>query len=378
MIVLGLAAAVLVAVVIEITCRISLRYLLRRYSNMPNSRTVYSVHEDLRAWLPAEVDYAVNREGERGNPLPKVKSLYRVLLAGGSAAECTLLPWEDSIGGHLDALLNAPDARAQLGTEAAHVGVVAHSQLDAHGIAFILKNILPGYRSLDTVLLLSGLSDALLWLEAGAPSGAAAPSLDKSAEWLLNYPEMRFRTKKPAALVLLQLVWIYCFGRTVRHTGAGRYATKELKSRLSAPSPISIDSDPTVMVQTYKQNLRAAIDTARRYARRVILIEQYWFDRLDRPSQDQILSWSGRLGDPRAPGPAKFIQRAEMLELFRLVGKATLETADECGLECVSLEGNIEPRAGIFYDDLHFAPEGGRQIAEVIAKTILSPASIKR
>jgi len=270
-IILCITILVFTATVVEWLCRLLLRNVLRRYSSPPNSRTIFSVHEGLRRWLPTEVEYKVNREGERGTPLPKVNLLYRVLLSGGSAAECGLLSWKDSIGGHLQTLLNQPHARATLRAEAAHVGVVAHSQLDSHGIAFILKNILPYYRPLDTVLLLTGLSDVLLWLEAGAPSGAAAPSVAKSAEWLLNYPEMRFSVNRPATLLMLQRAWTYCFGRTVIHDKAGRHVLRELEARSQARPHVYIDLDPSVMVKVYKQNLCSAVDVARRYAKRVIL-----------------------------------------------------------------------------------------------------------
>jgi lysophospholipase L1-like esterase len=307
-------------------------------------------------------------------PLPKVDSYYRVLLSGGSAAECGLLSWKDSIGGHLETLLSVPDACASLGVEAAHVGVIAHSQLDAHGIVFILKNILPYYRSLDMVILLTGHSDVALWLEAGAPTGAAAPSVDKSDEWLLNYPEMRFRVNRPAIYLILKRVWIYYFGKTVIHANAGRHIAEEMEFRSRAMPHVNVDSDPSVMVRVYKQNLRSAVDIARRHAKRVILVRQYWFDESALAPQDRPLLWQGRLGSPKAPSPPKFIKRSQMIDLYRLVGQATQEVANECGVECVNLVNNLEPREGTFYDGTHFAPEGGRQTAEVIAKAILGRA----
>jgi hypothetical protein len=65
-----------------------------------------------------------------------------------------------------------------------------------------------------------------------------------------------------------------------------------------------------------------------------------------------------------------------MIDLFRLVGAATEEVANECGVECVNLVEQLEPREGNLYDSTHFAPEGGRQTAEVIAKTILGRADV--
>ena len=40
------------------------------------------MHERLRGWLPGEIEHYINREGERGMPLPKCASLHRVLLWG--------------------------------------------------------------------------------------------------------------------------------------------------------------------------------------------------------------------------------------------------------------------------------------------------------
>jgi hypothetical protein len=83
--------------------------------------------------------------------------------------------------------------------------------------------------------------------------------------------------------------------------------------------------------------------------------------------------WYGRLGHPKAPGPPKFINHSQILALFHLVERATQSVADMCGVEYLSLVGDPEAREGMFYDDSHYAPEGGRRAAEIIAQMILSP-----
>jgi hypothetical protein len=230
---------------------------------------------------------------------------------------------------------------------------------------------LPYYRALDTVILLTGHSDVALWLQAGAPSRTAAPSVDKSAEWLLNYPEMRFRVNRPAMCLIMRRAWIYCFGNTEIHPNAGRHIASEMECRSRAMPHVHIDSDSSVMVQAYKQNLLKAVDIARQHAKRVILVRQYWFDECALTPQNRPLLWQGRLGCPKAPGSPIFIERSQLIELYRLVGQATQEIANECGVECINLVDSLEPREGTFYDGSHFGPEGGHQTAEVIAKAVL-------
>ena len=55
------------------------------------------------------IRFAVNGEGERGDPLPRdTEGLYRVLVAGGSAAECGLLDQQSAWPAVLQTLLRRP------------------------------------------------------------------------------------------------------------------------------------------------------------------------------------------------------------------------------------------------------------------------------
>ena len=77
--------------------------------------------------LPPVARQRVNALGERGDPPPDDARAFRVLVVGGSAAECYLVDQPATWPQVVQAALNRPEALANLGAPAAHVGNLGRS-----------------------------------------------------------------------------------------------------------------------------------------------------------------------------------------------------------------------------------------------------------
>jgi len=76
----------------ELLARIYLKARDDWFVHAPYSRSEYVVDPIAFPRLPPTVRVAANSDGERGSKLPRrPDDLYRVLVAGGSAAECYML-----------------------------------------------------------------------------------------------------------------------------------------------------------------------------------------------------------------------------------------------------------------------------------------------
>ena len=129
---------------------------------------------------PSPVRFIVNSDGERGSEVPRnAPMLYRVLVAGGSAAESYILDQEASWPIVLQRILERPENLKRLGASHVHVGNIGKSGVGAELLDFILQRVLRRMDRLDVIMIMVGASDALHWLHEGAPptrSGRAPPT----------------------------------------------------------------------------------------------------------------------------------------------------------------------------------------------------------
>ena len=114
--------------------------------------------------------FDVNRDGERGDEVPRSsEGLYRVLVGGGSQPEGFFLDQDTAWPGALQRLLERPEHSSALGASKVHVGSIARSGVGSEALDLILERVLPRYPRLQPIIILVGASDVLRWLEQGAP-----------------------------------------------------------------------------------------------------------------------------------------------------------------------------------------------------------------
>lgn len=332
------------------------------------------MHVD-RAALPSlepAVRFEVNAEGERGDPLPRERSgLFRVLVAGGSAAEGYFLDQPSAWPQILQSLLDEPDAKSRLGARRVHVGNVARSLVPCEAIERILRAILPRYDRLDLILLMVGASDVVVWLEDGTPDtiGERATPLDELFD---EHPERRYGWT-PRALALRE-VFAHIRRRVarpvaVREHGGGRFVELRRRRR-EAREWIDSVPDPEPMLANYERHFRAALALARSKAERVIVVRQPWFEKAF-TLEEEAAMWSFSVGRPHLGPTTRYYTHRVAFELLQKIDARTAQVCSELGIEQLDLMPLLERSLATYYDFFHFTPRGARAVAEHVARAVL-------
>src|SRR5919106_2053699 len=157
-----------VAAVAELCARWWIRHQAAYYVCPPGLRLRLYPDREAFPELEPVVRFEVNREGERGSDVPRMRpgeSLYRILVLGGSQPEGYLLDQDTSWPGALQLLLATPEHLRKLGASAVHVGNIARSGVGAEALDLVLARVLPRYPRLAAIIILVGASDMLRWLE---------------------------------------------------------------------------------------------------------------------------------------------------------------------------------------------------------------------
>lgn len=366
------ACGVLLMVISEYALRFWLRNHARNWAFFPHSRLEMTIMPEICRYLTDRtVTYEVNEEGERAGPVPRGKKLYRVLVVGGSAAECRLLNREHSWAGVLERELNRPESLRALGAEVVHVGQMAMSQVDSRTLLRVLENTLRFYKKLDLIIVMNGASDPLRWLEEGAPSGGV-PDVADMGMFMASYPEKEYGWRNPALVryflkrirVRFQVERFQNVGRTIRDEGIARNAVKEF---------VKLDSDPAAMLDLYESTLRKVLRLAWGKTTRLMVVRQPWLDCYSFSPEDEKELWCGRVGHPKSAGPAKFLSHSDLMHYLRLMDERAVRASAAERVECLSVMEALPHRLGIFYDHFHFTKEGCEIVGRTVAAAVLAP-----
>lgn len=367
-----LGGGALAGVTAEAAARVRIRtrggyHVLRRWS-----RTEMALDREVLPRLEEVVRIEANRDGERGpEPPRRWEDTYRVLVAGGSAAECYLLDQESEWPAVVRRRLNRDPA--SLGAGAVHVGSVARSLVPCEAIETILRRVLPRYPRLDLVVLMIGASDVVAWLERGTPPEIEEGVYD-TARVFAEHPEGPFGWH-PRALALRQLAssWHRRLLRPVdRREGVGGRIARSRAMRARGAFLHEV-ADPTPMVASFERWLRRSIETARARASRVLVVRQPWLRR-DFTAEEELELWNFADGRPYVEECSRYYDHDVVNRLMSLVEQASGRVADECGVEQLGLMDVVAHDFEHFYDRLHFTPAGARIVGEAVAEAILAGA----
>ena len=152
-------------VVAELAARLVFRRFCRPYVWRPGSKLHMHMDRESLPDLEEVCRSEANAEGERGPELPRDRDgLYRVLVVGGSAAECFYLDKDSGWPAVVGELLARPENLARLGRRQVHVGNVARAGVGSVAMDLMLEALLPHYDRLDLVICMVGASDMLRWM----------------------------------------------------------------------------------------------------------------------------------------------------------------------------------------------------------------------
>ncbi|QDV06947.1 hypothetical protein Poly30_24650 [Planctomycetes bacterium Poly30] len=363
---LGAAAAFALA---ELGARAWIRKRDRWYIHQPFSRRHFTIATDVVPQLPGEATFEANADGERGDPVPEhPESVLRVLVAGGSAAECFLLDQKDTWSAALQDELRR---RPQLG-QGVHVGNVARSLITCRKINAILARVVPRLRSLDVVVLMVGASDLVDWFEAKTP-----PVIEEGpfqlADYVAEHPEGPFGWK-PKTLALYQIAR----GLNVRlrrpvqvKKNVGATIAKHRAARAATKNLLMETPDPAPMLNAFETHLRALIETCQKSAKHVVVAQQPWLDRDFTPDEAKRL-WNFGQGSPYRGALDAYYDIDLVRSLMERVDEVAVKVADEMGAARVDLRRFVPSDFDHFYDFLHHSPKGAKLVGAAIADKIAS------
>jgi lysophospholipase L1-like esterase len=321
--------------------------------------------------LERDVRFEVNRDGERGDDVPRsADGLFRVLVAGGSQPEGYLLDQDSNWPGALQRLLRTPENRAALGARQVHVGSVARSGVGSEALDLIFKQLLPRYPPLSAIIILVGASDVLRWLEVGAPPSPPPPV--RVADVFRCHPELTFGWR-PRRLALVELVlrlrrrWLQ---PVEVHERACRWMAKARSMRARATVIRTATPDPTPMLAHFDSNLRRAIQRARAHADRVIVVRQPWFARPSSPDE-LALMWHGGAGQAWVEEVTTFYSLEVLSDLMALLDARAAHIARGLDVEQLDLMPVLDASTRTYYDFFHATPAGTPIIAAAVAAAVL-------
>lgn len=364
--------ALLAALLAELATRLWLARRGSYYVWTPGSHLAMELERASLPTLPPVVRFDANREGERGPELPDDRAgTYRVLVAGGSAAECYYLDQETTWPEVIRRELSRPEALAQLGAEHVHVGNVGRSLVACEHVRVLLERTLPRYDKLDCLVFMVGASDMVFWLERGTP-----PTLDDeplpTERLFASHPEGPFGWR-PKALAARRVAayWRHVLRHEVTHrTRTGKTMIELRKMRAAAETWIEEVPDPAPMLDHFERHYRELLRFAGRYAKRVVVARQPWFEKEFTPDEAQWM-WQFGAGRPYLETVTTYYRHAVVWKLMRRIDERAAAIADELGVDHVDLQALLPRDLDHYYDEMHHTPKGCAVIGRAVARTIL-------
>ncbi len=367
---LGLAALLAIA---EWTARILRRRLVQYAVCQPGLRERIDVLPDVLPSQGQVVRFEANALGERGSDPPRAAdaSIYRVLVCGGSAAECFTLDQPASWPEVVKQQLAEPAALKILGREHVHLGNVSRSLALPWFVEQILRRLRPRYPRLDLIIIMTGAANTAAWLANRTPTVIdERPPVPENL--FAVSPEKQFRlTPRGTALYQSLRDWWTVTFRPIKRGSVGRTLARARGMRAAAKTTLADIPDPAVMVDHFDRGFRSLIAAAREMAPRVLVVRQPWMDKDSFTPTEQAAFWHGAGGHPHLGSVDTYYSLEVVTRLVRLVDRRAAEICDALGVEQVDLLPHLEPSLSTFYDFWHFTPPGAATAANAITAAIL-------
>lgn len=367
-------AIIVLCVAIELAARAWLARFGKYHVWPPYARTRMEIDRETLPSLGPVAHFEINQEGERGAMAPADWSrTYRVLVAGGSVAECYFLDQPSSWPEVIRRILNQPENLARLGAERAHVGNISRSLVACEHIDLILQRVLPRYERLDAVLFMVGASDLVHWLEKRTPAVIEDEPIPPG-RLFARHPEGPFGWgPKTLALRRIASHWNKRLRRPIDvRTRAGKSLAEARRMRQRAREILTETPDPALMLDHFEKYLREMITRARAKAKRVIVVRQPWFEKPFTPEEEKLM-WSFGAGRPYSEVVTVYYAHAAAWRLMKLVDERAARVAREMGVEELDLMPLLPRNLEIYYDELHHTPKGCELVGAAVAAKILGP-----
>ncbi len=359
-----------------LAAELSARVLLARFGRycvwQPYSRTVMPLDPAVFPNCDPLVHFEANSLGERGAPLPPdLSQTFRVLVGGGSAAECFFLDQPSSWPEALGRALSTPANLACLQRSSIHVGNVARSLTDCRALHQLFSRILPRYPRSDVIVLMTGASDFVRWLEDHTPPTIPTPPIPPSTLFALH-PEGPFGwTPSTLALRRIAATLKHSLFRPIeRRPLAGARLAANRASRANATRILTTIADPAPMLANYERHLRALVPLLQQHSPRVLLVSQPRLQRSFTPSEERRL-WMFGDGRPYSEPVTSYYDRALIYPILHQLDLINSRVAADLHATSLELTPHIPADFEHYYDEMHTTPKGCALVGQLVADAIL-------
>lgn len=368
----GAAAAALAGVLAELAARAWLARSGRYYVWAPGARMRLEIDTTTLPTLEPIAEHAINSDGERGGEAPPDAGTYRVLVVGGSAAECYYLDQASQWPSVLEKALSSPENLARLGARRVHVGNIARSLVTCRHVDRILEKTLDRYSKLDAIVFLVGASDVVTWMEQGTPATIDESPIPAS-QVFAQHPEPPFGwNPKQAAL---RRIASSAKRRLLKPVEVRERAGKRLADvramRAAATTLITTPPDPEPMLDNFEKWFERCLVRARAKAPLVLAVRQPWLEKRFTPEEERWL-WSYAVGRPYHQKCTTYFSHEAAWQLLRAVDRRADEVARRLDIPQLDLMPLLPADFATWYDEQHHTPAGCRLVGEAVATALVS------
>ena len=368
----GAAAAAVAGVLAELAARAWLSRSGRYYVWAPGARMRLEIDTTALPTLEAVAEHSINSDGERGSEAPPDEGTYRVLVVGGSAAECYYLDQRSQWPHVLEKVLSEPENLRRLGVRRVHVGNVARSLVTCRHVDRILEKTLDRYTKLDAIVFLVGASDVVTWMEQGTP-----PKIDESpipaSQVFAQHPEPPFSwsPKKAALRRIASSAKRRVLKPVERRERAGKRLAEVRAMRAAATKLLASAPDARPMLDNFEHWFERCLMRARAKAPLVLAVRQPWLEKQFTPEEERWL-WSYAVGRPYHQKCTTYFSHEAAWSLLRAVDQRAASVAHRVGVAQLDLMPLLPADFATWYDEQHHTPTGCRLVGEAVASALLA------
>jgi hypothetical protein len=358
----------------------ALKMSVRAWLSRPSESFVWSPYRRTRflhdlSVLPSAdpaASISINSEGERGGPPPRSwRGVYRILVTGGSTAECIALDQHHSWPEVIRAELSTPEHLKRIGATKVHVGNIGKSLLPIAAQIRILETIQKRYAGLDLLVCMVGFSDLIAWLEDGAPTGMGPKEIPARRIFDRSPANLGWTWRSLALTRALGILYQWIFRpERVLDTYTKRVVVR--RARRAAAVLVGKETvDCGGMMARFEVDLTRYLQLAQSVAKRVIVVRQPWLD----PELSALADrsrWLGSFGgSPDSPTQGRYLTSQAMSDFLEQIDQITKAASDRQGIESVEVKSTIPPDLEHYLDDVHLGIKGAEIVGRTVAARIL-------
>lgn len=340
----------------------------------PNLEKIFTPRQDIMPGTSKRVYFRTNSYGLRSyEPVPDDD--YRILVLGGSAAECLYLNQKETWPRLLISLLKKEKPNLKV-----WVGNGGRSGQNSRDHIFHLQHLPLRALDVDAIIILAGVNDLLLRLrrdEAYDPNylkrpGAAGVQLDHAFLFVppqYSIPPPPFYKRTGLWRMAKRIKRRYFSERP--QDPEGEVLLDWRKNRRDASELREKLPEMDGALREYVSNIDRIIEFASKKGIRLIFLTQPALWKSGLTPEEESRLWMGGVGNFKAR-PGQPYYRAEALARGLDEYNSLLESFCRWrGVECFDLASATPGNTEIFYDDCHFTEEGSARVARLISRYLL-------